>query len=74
MEDWILCFAHVFRLDAVDDSTVPNGVSSPSEPQDIIMEEDTARPEGIIRFTVHNFSKLEKTSLSDPIFVRNLPW
>lgn len=63
-----------FPLDAVDDSTVPNGVSSPSEPQDVIMEEDTARPEGIIRFTVHNFSKLDKTTLSDPIYVRNLPW
>lgn len=73
-ESWILCFAHVFRLDTVDNSTVLNGVSSPSEPQDVIMEEDPARPEGIIRFPVHNFSKLEKTTLSDPIYVRNLPW
>jgi len=40
----------------------------------MIMEEDPARPEGIIRFPVHNFSKLEKTTLSDPIYVRSLPW
>lgn len=62
------------KEETVDDSAVPNGVSSPSEPHDVIMEEDTARPEGIIRFTVHSFSKLEKTTLSDPIYVRNLPW
>ena len=67
-------FCTRFPLDAVDNSTVPNGVSSPSEPQDVIMEEDTARPEGTIRFTVQNFSKLDKTTLSDPIYVRNLPW
>lgn len=63
-----------FPLDAGGDSTVPNGLSSPSEPQDVVMEEDTARPEGTIRFTVLNFSKLDKTTLSDPIYVRNLPW
>lgn len=61
-------------LDTGGDSTVANGLSSSSEPQDVVMEEDTARPEGFIRFTVHNFSKLDKTTLSDPIFVRNLPW
>lgn len=70
----ILC-TRVLSLDAGGgDSTVPNGLSSPSEPQDVVMEEDTARPEGIIRFTVHNFSKLDKATLSDPIYVRNLPW
>ena len=53
---------------------MPNGLSSPSEPQDVVMEEDTARPEGFIRFTVQNFSKLDKATLSDPIYVRNLPW
>jgi len=63
-----------FSLDAGGDSTVPNGLSSPSEPQDVVMEEDTARPEGFIRFTVQNFSKLDKATLSDPIYVRNLPW
>lgn len=62
------------KEDAGGDSTVPNGLSSTSEPQDVVMEEDTARPEGIIRFTVLNFSKLDKTTLSDPIYVRNLPW
>eukprot|EP00058_Branchiostoma_floridae_P025980 XP_002611470.1 hypothetical protein BRAFLDRAFT_63896 [Branchiostoma floridae] len=37
-------------------------------------EEDESRPEATFRFTVENFSKLEKEKLSPAVFIRNLPW
>lgn len=53
---------------------VTNGSNSPKENEDVVMEEDTARAEGFITLTVPQFSKLDKPTLSEPIFVRNLPW
>lgn len=53
---------------------VTNGSDSPKENDEVPMEEDTARAEGSITFTVQQFSKLDKPTLSDPIYVRNLPW
>lgn len=53
---------------------VANGSHSPKENEDVTMEEDTARAEGTISFTVTQFSKMDKPALSDPIYVRNLPW
>lgn len=38
------------------------------------VEEDTARPEGVVRFVLKDFSRLRETILSDPIYIRNLPW
>ncbi|EDO34745.1 predicted protein [Nematostella vectensis] len=57
-----------------DTTMATNGSNSPKQADDVAMEEDTARPEGTIRFTLPNFSKMDKTILSDPIYVRNLPW
>ncbi|KAK3717321.1 hypothetical protein QZH41_011551 [Actinostola sp. cb2023] len=58
------------------EANVTNGSNSPKENDDVpmAMEEDTARAEGFITFTVQQFSKLDKHTLSDPIYVRNLPW
>jgi len=53
---------------------VTNGSDSPKENDEVPMEEDTARAEGFITFTVQQFSKLDKPTLSEPIYVRNLPW
>ena len=38
------------------------------------LEEDSARPEGVVHFTVKDFSRLKETILSDPVYIRNLPW
>ncbi|XP_031567900.1 ubiquitin carboxyl-terminal hydrolase 7-like [Actinia tenebrosa] len=56
------------------DNMVTNGSHSPKENEDVTMEEDTARAEGTITLTVPHFSKMDKPELSDPIYVRNLPW
>lgn len=70
-----MLFISLKKIISGADSLVPNGCpSSPNQSEDVVMEEDTARAEGKIRFTVRHFSKLDKTMLSDPIFVRNLPW
>ena len=57
-----------------DSNLVSNGSATPKESEDVPMEEDTARPEGTVQFVVPHFSKLKETVLSDPIYVRNLPW
>ena len=67
-------FNNISFVDVADSNVVSNGTASPKESEDVVMEEDTARPEGTIRFVVNNFSKLKETVLSDPIYVRNLPW
>lgn len=62
-------------MDTKEDSNmVSNGSATPKESEDVAMEEDTARPEGTVQFVVPNFAKLKETALSDPIYVRNLPW
>ena len=38
------------------------------------LEEDSARPEGVVRFVVKDFSRLKETILSEPVYIRNLPW
>ncbi|XP_060521700.1 ubiquitin carboxyl-terminal hydrolase 7 isoform X3 [Cylas formicarius] len=42
--------------------------------QDTDMEEDEARSEATFTFTVTNFSKMKESVLSNPCYVRNLPW
>lgn len=37
-------------------------------------EEDPCRSEGIVHFIIPNFSKLSEQILSDPTYIRNLPW
>ncbi|KXJ26613.1 Ubiquitin carboxyl-terminal hydrolase 7 [Exaiptasia diaphana] len=60
--------------DTIEANMVTNGSNSPKDNDDVQMEEDTARAEGFITFTVQQFSKLDKHTLSEPIYVRNLPW
>ena len=36
--------------------------------------DDPCKAEGLIRFEVHNVSKIKDTILSDPVMIRNLPW
>ncbi|XP_076047681.1 ubiquitin-specific protease 7 isoform X2 [Oratosquilla oratoria] len=49
-------------------------VSSSTTQHDTEMEDDDARSESTFTFKVHNFSKLKDTVLSNPCYVRNLPW
>jgi len=37
-------------------------------------EDDPCRSEGLVRFVIRDFSQLNSQVLSDPIFIRNLPW
>ena len=36
--------------------------------------DNLCKAEGLIRFEVHNFSKIKDTVLSDPVMIGNLPW
>ena len=36
--------------------------------------DDPCKAEGLLRFEVHNVSKIKDTILSDPVVIRNLPW
>ena len=37
-------------------------------------EEDPSRSEGIVHFVIRDFSKMPEQLLSEPTYVRNLPW
>ena len=37
-------------------------------------EDDPCRSEGLVQIMISNFSQLNSQVLSDPIFIRNLPW
>lgn len=46
-----------------------NGANSMQEDLD-----DDARPQATFKFPVPNFAQLTESTLSEPTFVRNLPW
>ena len=37
-------------------------------------EIDPSRSEGIVEFVITEFSQVSHTRLSDPVYIRNLPW
>ena len=57
----------------MDTSTADPGGKDTSKTE-MELEEDSARPEGVVRFVVKDFSRLKETTLSDPVCIRNLPW
>ena len=56
----------------MDTTTTDPGGTNASKSEE--MEEDSARPEGVVRFIVKDFSRLKETVLSEPVCIRNLPW
>lgn len=54
--------------------TSPDTGGKDSKEEVMLLEEDSARPEGVVRFVVKDFSRLKETVLSDPVLIRNLPW
>ena len=57
----------------MDTSVTDPGGKEPSKAE-MELEEDSARPEGVVRFIVKDFSRLKETVLSEPVYIRNLPW
>ena len=53
-----------------DDGTKTNETSNENMEDD----NDDARPQATFRFEVKNFNQLNDSVLSEPTFVRNLPW
>lgn len=59
-----------------------SGVEGPAEAQQDTAEgkqeeeeeDDPCRSEGQVQFMIRNFSQLSDQVLSDPVFIRNLPW
>lgn len=64
----------VVVIEPMDTSSDPGGKDSNSKESEMQLEEDSARPEGVVRFVVKDFSKIKDTALSEPVFIRNLPW
>lgn len=56
------------------DTSLTDAASKDASKTDMELEEDSARPEGVVRFLVKDFSRLKETVLSEPIYIRNLPW
>ena len=50
-----------------------NSVNSAGE-TDAMDDNDDARPQATFKFEVANFTQLSDSVLSEPTFVRNLPW
>jgi ubiquitin carboxyl-terminal hydrolase 7 len=56
------------------DTSVTDPGGKEASKAEMELEEDSARPEGVVRFIVKDFSRLKETVLSEPVYIRNLPW
>ena len=61
-------------VDNGETGSITTASATEKETSETPMEEDSARPEGVVRFVVKDFSKLKETVLSEPVLIRNLPW
>ena len=50
------------------------GVAGAAETAERGDDEDPCRSEGVVQFIIRDFSKLSQQVLSDPTYIRNLPW
>ena len=63
----------VFDIGTVE-SVQGNDTIENNKDVEMTEDEDHCRAEGLIRFEVHNVSKIKETVLSEPEMIRNLPW
>lgn len=73
-----IIFYYSFSIKDLDQSFKKDESSAREEIDNIHfdtqMEEDESRSEKTFRFTVPNFSTIKESKLSQPTYLRNLPW
>ena len=49
-------------------------IEEDDDEEDETEEIDPSRSEGLVQFAVKKFSELDRSTLSEPVLIRNLPW